>query len=204
MDNFKEQYDKVLAEKKEVMHQIEELEKDEKLIKYIELKGHNDELIEQQQELYIPMKNEEYASCNHIWVTTSHAYDGFEGRSQNCYGCIKCGLDSNLSFKMLSSFECKLPLDKRIMKDYFTRNHNWYRGINTHKLCDLDLGMAIYSKIKEKHPDIDDETATKYFKIALDNIRNIKVSDERKEGRAKRLSLTPKFNKWGADATFRY
>ena len=58
---------------------------------------------------------------------------------------------------------------------------------------DLDLAKAIYSKIKEAHPDIDDETARKYFEIVLYNIRENKVSDERK---AKRLSLSPEFNKW--------
>ena len=67
---------------------------------------------------------------------------------------------------------------------------------------DLDLAKAIYSKIKESHPDIDDETARKYFEIALDNIRKIKVNDERKVSRAKRLSLSPKFNKWtGCDVS---
>ena len=40
--------------------------------------------------------------------------------------------------------------------------------------------------------------AIKYFKVALDDIRNIKVSDERKTGRAKRLSLNHKFRRWNA------
>ena len=41
-----------------------------------------------------------------------------------------------------------------------------------------------------------DLIAIKYFEIALDNIRNIDVSDERKVNRAKRLALMPSFNKW--------
>ena len=69
-------------------------------------------------------------------------------------------------------------------------------GIDTKMFCDLDLAKAIYSKIREAHPNIDDETARKYFEIALDNIKNIKVSDERKTSRAKRLSLSLKFYKW--------
>ena len=36
----------------------------------------------------------------------------------------------------------------------------------------------------------------KYFEIVLENIRNIKVNDERKCDRAKRLSLNPEFDKW--------
>ena len=68
--------------------------------------------------------------------------------------------------------------------------------METKLVCNLDLAKAIYSKIKEAHPDIDDETARKYFEISLDDIRNIKVNDERKKSRAKRLSLNPDFNKW--------
>ena len=69
-------------------------------------------------------------------------------------------------------------------------------GIDTKMFCDLDLAKAIYSKIREAHPNIDDETARKYFEIALDNIRNIKVTEERKANRAKRLLLIPGFNRW--------
>ena len=73
------------------------------------------------------------------------------------------------------------------------------KGVETEVACDLDLAQAIFSKIKEVHPDIDDTTAIKYFEIALDDIRNIKVSDERKVGRAKRLSLKPEFKRWSYD-----
>ena len=36
----------------------------------------------------------------------------------------------------------------------------------------------------------------KYFNVAINDIRNKEVSDERKASRAKRLLLSPKFNKW--------
>ena len=58
------------------------------------------------------------------------------------------------------------------------------------------FSKSIYTRIKETHPDIDDDMAIKYFEIALNNIRNIKVSEERKINRAKRLSLDPKFKSW--------
>lgn len=74
------------------------------------------------------------------------------------------------------------------------------KGINTKIPCDLNLAKAIYSKIKKAHPNIDDKTATKYFEIALDNIRNIPVNEERKINRARRLSLFSNFNRWnGSD-----
>ena len=88
-----------------------------------------------------------------------------------------------------------LTPEQKIMYNYMQDNY-YDRGLHSERFCDLDLAMSIYRKIKEAHPDIDDKTALKYFEIALDNIRNIKVNDERKESRAKRLSLSNKFNKW--------
>lgn len=69
-------------------------------------------------------------------------------------------------------------------------------GIRSNELCDLNLAIAIYAKIKENYSDIDDQLALKYFEISLNNIRKIKVSEERKNSRAKRLYLNPKFVKW--------
>ena len=120
-------------------------------------------------------------------------YDVHEGRKYISYGCIKCGLDNSA---LDSDREC-LPGSKEIMYDYLRKNKNCFdKGIKTKVFCDLDLARAIYSKIKSTHPNIDDETARKYFEISLDDIRNIKVSDERKVSRAKRLSLKPDFKKW--------
>lgn len=82
------------------------------------------------------------------------------------------------------------------MYDYLRKHH--LRGKETNITCDLELAHAIYSKVKEVHPDIADDTALGYFEIALNNIRNTKVSEERKTNRAKRLSLGPKFNNWNA------
>ena len=50
--------------------------------------------------------------------------------------------------------------------------------------------------IRADFSDIDDKTVIKYFEIALDDIRNIEVSDERKKSRAKRLGLSKDFNRW--------
>ncbi len=75
---------------------------------------------------------------------------------------------------------------------------NHLKGIKTNIDCDIDLARAIYARIKNAHPTIDDETAIKYLKIALNDIRNINVSNERKISRARRLSLNDDFNRWNA------
>ena len=47
--------------------------------------------------------------------------------------------------------------------------------------CNVRFLSYGYFKIKDAHPNIDDETAVKYLKFALHKIRNTKVSNERKK-----------------------
>ena len=60
------------------------------------------------------------------------------------------------------------------MYDVF-KSQNYKKGKSTDIICDLELATAIYNKILEYYPNIDDDTAIKYLGIALDNIRNIKI-----------------------------
>ena len=115
-----------------------------------------------------------------------------EGCTHKSCGCIKCGLDGSVS----NQDREYLSFSQKIMYDYLRKHH--LRGKETNITCDLELAHAIYSKVKEVHPDINDDTAIGYFEIALNNIRNTKVSEERKTNRAKRLSLGPKFKNWNA------
>ena len=200
MDNLKEQYDQIESERKGIIEQINALAENETVKKYFSLCEQNDKLSKQQKDLYKQIKVREYSSCKHIWVNTLHEYDGWEGRSYNYFGCVKCGLDRRV-FHLIENSQSleELTLDQRIMYD-FMMNHSSNRGIDSKLLCDLDLAKAIYAKIKEVHPDIDDKTAIRYLKVALHNIRDTKVNDERKASSAKRLSLKSSFNKWsGSD-----
>ncbi len=193
-----EEYNKLVERKEEVEKAIKEFEESAIIKDYLELTEENKNLNEKQLLLYEDMKKEEYASCEHILVYSSIEHDRTEGRAYKDCGCIKCGLDTRaLDLDCDSNF---LSPDKKIMYDYFQKNPfiGSLKGIEI--ACDLDLAKAIYSKIKQAHPNIDDETATKYFEIALDNIRNIPVNEERKINRARRLSLFSNFNRWnGSD-----
>lgn len=204
MEDLKEQYNHIVSERQTIIDQINVLAENKTVKEYFALRKQNDKLASQQKDLYKQIKVGEYSSCNHIWVNTLHDYNSWEGRSYNYHGCVKCGLDKRV-FHLSERFHSLgwLTLDQRIMYDYM-KNHSYKSGINTNLLCDLDLAKAIYAKIKEVHPDIDDETAVKYLKVALHNIRDTKVSDERKESRAKRLSLKPEFNKWTGFDVSRY
>ena len=198
MNNAKKKYEEILEKGRKIVDEMDLLEKDDKVKRYLELKEEIDDLYNKKLEAYKDVKFEEYDSCNHKFIYSKIEIDRYEGRSYKSCGCIKCGLNTNALY-LRSDW---LPYTQQIMHDYLNkkREEKIYIGassiVDIDVVCDLDLACAIYSKIKEVHPDIDDETAIKYFEIALDNIRNIKVSDERKENRAKRLSLYNGFKKW--------
>lgn len=195
MANLKEQYNQIILNRKGIIVRINELEENEAVKEYLDLCKQSDQLLREQKQLYTQVKVEEYSSCNHIWVNTLHEYDSWEGRSYNYCGCIKCGLDRRVLHLMENYHDQDwLTKEQRIMYNFLTNNQSDF-GIKTNLLCDLDLAKAIYSKIKEAHPNIDDETIVKYLKVALHNIRDTKVSDERKVNRAIRLALKPSFNK---------
>ena len=196
MSNLKKEYDEVTEQRKRIIEEIKPLEENDVVKKYFELKKQNEILYEKQLTLYKEMKNEEYECCEHVLVYSEIDYDRYEGRTYRSRGCIKCGLDNSVS-KQRREW---LSFYQKIMYDYLSKKY--LSGMETKIACDLDLAQAIYSKIKETHPNIADEMAIKYFEIALDNIRNIKVSEERKTNRAKRLSLNPRFNSWNSSDVY--
>ncbi len=192
MSDLKRKYEELKNQREKTIEELNQLREDDRVKRYIELQSKNETLYNEQIALYQELKKEEYSSCNHILVYSEIDYDRYEGRSYKSCGCIKCGLDGSVS----SQSREYLPFSQKIMYDYLRKNH--LRGKETNIACDLDLAHAIYSKVKEVHPDIDDDTAIGYFEIALNNIRNTKVSEERKTNRAKRLSLGSKFKNWNA------
>lgn len=196
MENKKDSYNEVGIKLQETDKELQALEQNSLVKKYIELNNTKKELLSQQKQLYKDLRLEQFSSCKHILVATFYENDSFEGRTYNYYGCIKCGLDQKI-FSLLERYDRldDLPFEQKIMYEYLYENpelNGLYNGVS----CNLSLARAIYLRLKSIYPDIDDETARKYFEIALDNIRNIKVSKERQKSRAKRLSLNPNFNKW--------
>lgn len=189
MSNRKKEYDELIKQKKIIIDEIKTLEENEFVMRYLELKKQNEDLWSQQQNLYTAVLKEKFMSCKHILVCSRIDYDD-EGHRFKSRGCIKCGLDNSvLDENYMGGIEA-------IMYSYLRENVFSLSGPEPEIECDLDLAQAIYSKIKEAHPNIDDKMATKYFEIALDNIRNIEVSNDRKISRAKRLSLNPDFKRW--------
>ncbi len=194
MSDIRKNYEEMLSEMKKINSWLEELMEDKRVQEYLTLDDQRLKLESELSELYTVMKKEEFSKCSHIWIPVSKNVDYYEGRSDIDYGCMKCGLDQRV---LSASYPEFLSVDDKIMYNYLYQHYAIHQGIKSHTLCDLDLARSMYSKIVEYHPDIDDSTALKYFEIALDNMRNIRVTDDRKESRAKRLMLKPGFKNWG-------
>ena len=153
---LKKQYDKLVSKRKIVLDELSLLEQDEEVKRYIALKEEDDKMQDTQAELYQQLKYAEYDSCNHILVSSKVTYDALEGRKNYSYGCIKCGLNEEVMDDYLSL----LTPEEEIMHNYFKMKATYViPGVRTGYTCNLDLARAIYRKVVEANPDIDDETA---------------------------------------------
>ena len=133
-------------------------------------------------------------NCDHILIHNYLKVDVKTGKSYTCYGCIKCGATD----QFLYMHDKKLSSKEKFVKKY-TEHNNLYNGHNViDRYCDLDLAQAIYSRIKENHPGIDDNTIMQAFKKELGEIRKIIQNDDKQKEVAKILTLKPNFNKWFA------
>lgn len=145
---------------------------------------------------YHDTKINEYQNCEHLLITYEIDYNERLPYAYGNLGCIKCGLKFGIYYK---NDKANLTPDEKIMLEYLEKQmneHNYFTGEDIYWRCNLDLATAVVRKIKEKHPNIDNATLEKYFKIAMVNMDNSRVTPERLENRAKRLSLKPEFNAW--------
>ena len=157
--------------------------------KYIELQAKKNALATKRKNLYGLMKYGGYENCNHLWGISMDEYGEYD------YVCVKCGLNYKSLRLTNRGKEDSLSFDERVMASVL-KDQSFVNSADINLVCDKDLAMALYKKIKEHHPDIDDKTAVKYLEIALEDIRNIEVSEKRKKNRAKRLGLRHDFNRW--------
>ena len=100
MEDIKNKYEQVSLERKDILDKIKVLKEDERVKEYFSLCKKNDELANQQKDLYEKIKDKDYSSCNHLLVTVLHDYDRIEGRSYDYHGCVKCGLNEKVLYVM--------------------------------------------------------------------------------------------------------
>ena len=164
-----------------------ELEKNDIVIKYINTYA----LIHQKdRELKIYRRDtmfKKFDKCQHYYIFGINS-----GKTKDGVVCIFCGLKRLL--------EIGRDEESRIMNEYVFSHENLLRlqGKRTKKskgykyYCDMKIAEKIIKKIKEAHKGISDNELIKYFEIALDNMMDIPVIEERVEDRAKRLKTSVK------------
>ena len=189
LECIREDFSDIDKEYRNIEQEIWGLEENPIVKKYIGLQAKKNELATKRKNLYGLMKYGEYENCNHLWGISMDEYGEYD-----CF-CIKCGINDKVMRLSNRGKAEALSFDERVMASVL-EEHDYNDDSDINTVCDKELAMAIYKKIKEHHPDIDDKTAVKYLEIALDDIRNIEVTDERKKSRAKRLGLRHDFNRW--------
>ena len=118
--------DEIIEQRVVVIDELKQLENDELVKRYLELKKENHNLYDKQLRLYGSIKKEEYDECKHILVYSKIYYDRYEGRTYRSCGCIKCGLDNSV----LDKERKWLTPTQQIMYDYLRKNHlNYFNGI---------------------------------------------------------------------------
>lgn len=179
MNKINEYYANITKEREKVIGQLEALERKNIVMEYNNLRAKNRDLLTKQRKMENYLEYKKYDDCNHLLITY---YNDWE---VGYYGCIKCGLHHDVLFS-----------NDKTMYTYLNNGDNLKKFWSSKRLnivCDLELANAIYKKIIESHPDIDDETLIKYFNNAVNHIKNKEVSEERKIDRAKRLQLKNNF-----------
>lgn len=171
--------------------EIENMKKNEFVSRFCALEEKSSVLYQKLASIYIQKKLEEYNSCNHLWVETTG--ENYNPNYTMSIGCMKCGVDTGLKKKNKPLEEVSLE-EQAIMEYSKVGVNKSYDFVDI--VCDLDLARAIFKRIDEQYPDLDNQTLAKYFLKALRDIREIKVSEERKKNRAKRLGLHKDFKSW--------
>lgn len=198
MESFKDAYQSIVEERQKVLDAIKCLEENEEVRRYLELCEQDRELDLKQFKLSLLIEKEKYQNCDHIWITTKD-----DGRHKPTCSCIKCGLNYSV---LDGAYSETAKVMRRVIEDSYSGNGKMLKtSVDASDIyCDELLARAIFSKLKEHHPDCTDEELVYYLRVALDDIRNIRVSEERKESRAKRLSLPSAFHSWDGSSVQSY
>ena len=184
--NIKEKYQGLEQRKNDLQRQIKTLELDKTVQQYIALQTEKDKLESARWDLYRKMKLKEYKDCRHILI-----YSSIDSHKE----CVKCGLRDDVQL-YYSAFEIPYYSLDSIMYEHLEKCY--FRGLDTDICCDPELAHAIYKRLQAVYPDIHDQEGLQYLQHALLHISTIPVNEERKQSRARRLSLDSDFSGWNS------
>ena len=123
MSELKKEYDEIKEKRTKIIDELKELDNNEIVKRYLELKKENASLLVKQKDLYCNIKKEEYEKCNHIIVCTKIDIDDCDGKSHPKHVCIKCGLNDGV----LKEYRDWLSYTDKIMYDYLRKNEEFLK-----------------------------------------------------------------------------
>ncbi|MBR1417200.1 MAG: hypothetical protein IJ572_05215 [Bacilli bacterium] len=164
IDEEKIQYNKQVKRLEVIKKEIEELESDSTVQKYLKLLNTKKFLESNNEQMYITIKHNEYRNCNHIWIN-NRSY------------CIKCRLKNILAqYEYVDYYG--LSFDEKICMDYILYNSLGNdRSISLNVNCDIALANEIYDIIAKSNENKSDEEICAYFKkILVDKTNPLSLS----------------------------
>ena len=190
MSKLQDEFDKVTDEIKRKREEKKELEKDEKVKKYIELKKLLEELDTKQYELSRDIQKDIFDRCNHIIVRIHEVHNGTVLLFR---GCVRCGLTDKIIYDRNNREY--LEFEEMVMLDYLINDHKEIIGLDVGISGDLELAKAVYNEIEVKHPQSSDRDKAVSLRETLENIQN-NTDVISKPKLARKLGLKPDFNNW--------
>lgn len=136
---------------------IKQLQEKEDVKEYINLKGEQQNVKKELEELLEQMKFEKMRSCKHLFVMS----DGIReksGQRINKTGieyCIKCDLTTNITAKHFST-----KLKKGMSNIYLETQKNSTR---VRSICEIELAKEIFDNLKKEMPDVEEEILVPYL-----------------------------------------
>lgn len=198
IEELENQKEELLSTIDKTYDQIEEMKKNEVIQEYLRLQDKVSELRTEVKSIEDDIDIEELLNCDHIFaneeLNKSNECEKGKYVEKTCSSelrCIKCGLNWRwIRDKNYEKFyrDDKLGVTKiKVIKSIIARQYK-LRSFKPAEYLSYDLAKAIYDKIIECNPGIDDTTAKVYFEWAQKNILTKDMPIEKHKDRVRRLN----------------
>ena len=161
--------EKIINERKLITKRLEDLKKDSKVKRYIELTRELIKIDKQYEDVEYQNIINTCSSCNHLFAVTETEVDYYEGRSYHHFGCLKCGVDTHLYDNVFTNVE-------KAYSDYM--RNTYLNPTNNSKLYlesyrEFLDAREYYLKYKSKYKEVSDEELVRLVKEKLEEKKKV-------------------------------
>ena len=198
LEELIDEKESVKEEITDISKQIEELTKNDAVIEYLLLCSEIDDLYDKEHSLCDDIRTQRILNCDHIFVNERINYSQeFSPEKQRYVNipasselkCIKCSLNAKRILRPGKEMLTHLVSRNSVIISDYAKTIK-LRSFEPLQYPSFDLGSAVYQRILERNPDIDEETAKRYYESAMRNIIGKDMPKAKHIDRAKRLNFT--------------